>query len=252
MPHLIDQIAKPLIIAHRGACAHAPENTLAAFRLALDHDADGIELDAKLTPDGRVVVIHDQTVDRTTGSHGVVRKMTLDQLKQLDAGSSFNESFRGEPIPTLDEVFEAVGGRTLINVEITNYTSVMDALPDRIADLVIHYGLQGSVFFSSFHPLNLIRIKRRLPESPVAILTIPGPAGSLLRGGLSRGFSPNFIHPYFADVTRKFVEAEHNRIRRVNVWTVDDPGEMQRLFNLQIDGIITDDPRLARRVLEEK
>lgn len=252
MPHLIDRIPKPLIIAHRGASAHAPENTLAAFRLALEHGADGIELDAKLTADGQVVVIHDQTVDRTTGGHGVVRKMTLAQLKKLDAGSSRKDSSQAERIPTLAEVFETVGGRTLINVEITNYTSVTDALPDRIAELVIRYGLQDSIIFSSFHPLNLIRVRRRLPKVPAAILTLPGGAGSLLRGQLGSRFSPAFMHPYFSDVNDKLVERAHARNRRVNVWTVNDRDQMLRLFNLKIDGIITDDPRLARCVLEEK
>ena len=252
MPHLIDQIPGTLIIAHRGASAHAPENTLAAFKMALDMGADGIELDAKLTTDGRVVVIHDQTVDRTTGAHGVVRQMSLAQLKALDAGSGFDLSYAHEPIPTLDEVFAAVGSRTLINVEITNYTSVLDALPDRICDLVIQYDLQEHIIFSSFHPLNLIRAKRRLPQVPVAILTQPGPAGRMLRGALGRLVAPRFIHPHYSDVTEAALAQEHQHGRRVNAWTVDRPEDIRRLVSMGIDGIITDDTRLARQVMEEK
>src|SRR5512138_390835 len=111
MANRIDLIAPPAIFAHRGASAHAPENTLAAFRLALEHGADGIELDAKLTSDGQVVVIHDQTVERTTGDPGMVRDMTLAQLKALDAGSFFDSAFTREPIPTLAEVFDLIGSR---------------------------------------------------------------------------------------------------------------------------------------------
>jgi glycerophosphoryl diester phosphodiesterase len=251
VPNPVDQVRRPLIIAHRGASAHAPENTLAAFKLALDLGADGVELDAKLTIDGKVVVIHDQTVDRTTGSHGVVREMTLGQLKSLDAGSFFDSGFAHEQIPTLEEVFASIGARTLVNVEITNYTSVGDALPDRICDLVIQYGLQDHIIFSSFHPFNLIRTRRRLPQVPVAILTQPGAAGRLMRGPLGRLAAPRFIHPYFSDVTGASLAQEHRRGRHVNAWTVDSPEEIRRLSRMGIDGIITDDPRLARKIVEE-
>jgi glycerophosphoryl diester phosphodiesterase len=250
--HIIEKIGRPAIVAHRGASAHAPENTLAAFRLALEHTADGFELDAKLTVDGQVVVIHDQTVHRTTNGQGQVRQMTLAQLKRLDAGSFFAPDFAGEPIPTLAEVFEAFGNQTMINVEITNYASPTDALPDKIADLVIHYGLQERIFFSSFHPLNLVRIRRRLPNAPAAILTQPGKEGKMLRGWGGRIFAPRFINPYYSDVSEESMRIEHRHNRQVNTWTVNDPDEMRRLFKIGIDGIITDDPRLARQVLEER
>jgi len=247
----IDQIARPVIFAHRGASAHAPENTLAAFRLAVEQGADGFELDAKLSADGQVVVIHDQTVGRTTGARGVVQEMTLAQLKALDAGSFFASTFANEPIPTLEEVFAELGSKTLINVEITNYRSPMDALPDKIANLVIQFKLQDHILFSSFHPLNLIRVRRRLPDVPVAILTQADQKGRLLRGWFGRLFSPKFLHPYYTDVTQTSLEAAHRLGRRVNTWTVNDPDEMRRLYKIGIDGIITDDPLLARQVLEE-
>jgi glycerophosphoryl diester phosphodiesterase len=197
--HLLDQRPKPLIIAHRGACAHAPENTLAAFRLAVEHGADGIELDAKLSADGQVMVIHDHSVDRTTGGQGQVRKLSLAQMKALEAGSFFDERFRGEPIPTLDEVFAAVGQHTLINVELTNYVSVGDALPDLVADLVIKHGIQEQVFFSSFHPFNLVRIARRLPGAPLAMLALEGKRGSLARGWIGRWAAPRLKHTWRAN-----------------------------------------------------
>lgn len=252
MASIIEEMSRPVIFAHRGASAYAPENTLAAFRLALEHGADGIELDAKLTTDGQVVVIHDQTVKRTTGAEGVVRQMSLAQLKALDAGSFFSPQFAGELIPTLGEVFAAVGQRTLINVEITNYTSVGDALPERIADLVEEYGLQERTLFSTFHPFNLVRIRRRLPHTPAALLTQEGSAGRLLRGWLGRLFAREYIHPYFTDVDGRWLASEHRRGRRVNPWTINDPEAMRSLYKMGIDGIITDDPLLARQILEEK
>jgi glycerophosphoryl diester phosphodiesterase len=252
MANRVDLIAPPAIIAHRGASAHAPENTLAAFRLALEHGADGIELDAKLTVDGHVVVIHDQTVERTTGVPGVVREMTLAQLKTLDAGSFFDSAFAGEPIPTLTEVFDVVGSRTLINIEITNYTSVRDALPDKIADLVVRHHMENTVLFSSFHPWNLIRIRRRLPQTPVALLALPGMSGWLQRSEMGRWVAPKFLHPHYTDVSNTSLVWEHRRRRRVNAWTVNEPNDIRRLLKEGIDGIITDAPRLARRILEER
>src|SRR3990170_7761080 len=128
--------ARPLIFAHRGASAYAPENTLAAFRLALDQGADGIELDAKLSADGEIVVIHDQTVDRTTPRKGRVDQLTLSELRKLDAGSWKGDVFSGEKIPALAEVFSAVGGKLKINVELTNYSSPQDGLANKVLALV--------------------------------------------------------------------------------------------------------------------
>jgi len=110
---------KPLNIAHQGASAYAPGNTLAAFRLALEMGADGFELDIMLSADGHLVVIHDDTVDRTTDGSGPVRQKTLAELKALDAGARFDACFAGERIPTLQEVFDLVAGnRAFVNVEL--------------------------------------------------------------------------------------------------------------------------------------
>ena len=125
----LSEYPQPLIIAHRGASAYAPENTLAAFELAIQQGAPAIELDAKLSCDGHVVVIHDQTVDRTTPHSGRVGELSLAELRRMDAGSHFDTCFQQERIPTLAEVFESIGPGTLINVELTNYSSPGDDLP---------------------------------------------------------------------------------------------------------------------------
>lgn len=240
---------RPLVIAHRGASRYAPENTLAAFRLAAEQGADAIELDAKLSADGEVVVIHDPTTDRTTGFRGEVRQLTLRQLKSLDAGSFFSAQFRGEPIPTLAEVFEAVGERVLINVELTNYASPRDALVEKVVALVKKYHLEERVLFSSFHPLNLFRAQRMLPHVPTAILALPGWAGWWARAGWMRRISPWFVHPYFTDATAGYIARQHTHNRKVNVWTVNALEDMRRLVKNGVDGLITDDPSTAFQVL---
>jgi glycerophosphoryl diester phosphodiesterase len=148
-----ENLPRPTVFAHRGASAYAPENTLAAFSLALRQEADGIELDAKLTKDGHVVVIHDPTVYRTTGAQGWVKDMTLAELRALDAGSHFDVAFKGEQIPTLDEVLSAVGRLAFVNIELTNYVSPFDELPEKAARIVKKHNLADRVMFSSFNPV---------------------------------------------------------------------------------------------------
>ncbi len=240
---------RPAIIAHRGSSSYAPENTLASFLLAIEHHADAVELDAKLSADGHVMVIHDPTVDRTTTGKGTVRQMTLAALKELDAGSHFDIAYRGEKIPTLDEVFEAVGRKLPINVELTNYTSLLDDLPERVAALVKRHNLAGHVFFSSFSPLALIRARRQLPLVPGGLLAVEGPSGGWMRGFPGRLIGCQALHPEKGDVTANLVESAHQHKQRVHVYTVNSEADMRRLFDLGVDGIFTDDPLLARKVL---
>ena len=178
------ELPRPTLFAHRGSSAHAPENTLAAFELAIRQGIPAIELDATLCADGHVVVIHDETVNRTTGESGVVRHMPLTALKELDAGSWFAPAFKGEKIPTLAEVFETVGKRIFINVEIKNYDSPLDDLPARIARLVQKYDVADRLLFSSFNPVALLRVGRLLPRVPRGLLVFRGKKGAWARGWL--------------------------------------------------------------------
>ncbi|MCJ7513506.1 MAG: hypothetical protein MUO23_11115 [Anaerolineales bacterium] len=236
----------PLIIAHRGASRYAPENTLAAFRLAGEMGAQAIELDAKLTRDGQVVVHHDRTLERTTTGAGKLSAHTLDQLKQLDAGRKFSASFTGEGIPTLEEVFEAVSSSVLINVELTNYERPMDALPEEVVRLVKAAGLQARVLFSSLNPLSLRRAKRLAPEIPRALVVRASAAG--LKRAVYRWVSPQqAYHPEDPMVTPETILREHRAGRRVNVWTVNDPARIRELLDWGVDGVITDVPDLALR-----
>ena len=241
---------QPLIVAHRGDSANAPENTLAAFRLALENGADGIELDVMLSADQRLVVIHDDKLDRTTNGKGLVGQASYAALRELDAGSWVDPRFRGEPIPLLDEVFEEVGGKFLINIELKNYKSPKDQLPVLVVELVKKFGLSNSVVFSSFNARNLPRVKSLAPEIRTGLLTLPGLLGWPMRGFWGRRYAADDLNPYYKDVSRKLVQSRHQLGQKVNVWTVDAPDDLLRMRDCVVDMIICNDPTHARKILE--
>jgi glycerophosphoryl diester phosphodiesterase len=238
----------PLILCHRGAKNYAPENTLAAFNTALELGADGFELDTQLTSDGHVIVCHDKGVERTTNGNGKVSELSLVELRELDAGSHFSEKFRGEKIPTLEEVFAAIGKRAIINIELKNFSRPFDTLVEKACKLVRRHGLQKNVIFSSFLPWNLKKAARILPEVPRGLITIRG------RWGVwGRSFGFNFgnytaLHPYLGDVTAQQVRRVHKLKRKINVWVVNEEDDIRRLIGWGVDGIMTDDPLRAIRI----
>lgn len=242
-------LPKPILFAHRGASAQAPENTLAAFELACSQGADAIELDAKLSADGEVVVIHDPTVERTTDGRGRVANMSLSDLHMRDAGSHFSEKFRGEKIPTLEQVFESVGRRLFINVELTNYTTWYDPLVERVCMLVKRHNLEKRVLFSSFLSFNLGKAAQWLPGVPRGLLARGG-----WRGAWARSFGFAFgdyaaLHPNLMDVNPREVSRVHRLKRRIHVWPVTELKDILRLAEWGVDGIITSDPQMALRAL---
>lgn len=242
----------PIIFAHRGASAHAPENTLAAFELAIEQGADGLELDVKLSADGKVVVIHDPTVDRTTGTHGRVKDLPLAELRALDAGTPFSVKFNDQKIPTLEEVFETVGNRIIINVELTNYTTPRDHLVESVCILVKKFGMQKRVLFSSFLASNLSNARSYLPNVPTGLLALDGILGLWPR---SFGFAfgkYDALHPNIKNATQQQIYFVHRLKRRVHVWTVNEEADLRRLFKWGVDGVFTDDPQLAVKVRGEK
>jgi len=245
---MLFDLKPPYFFAHRGASAHAPENTLAAFQLALDLGARLIEFDVKLTADKQVVVIHDQTVDRTTNGKGKVNQLTLSELKRLDAGYWFDEKYRDEEIPALNEVFDNFGNKLFMNVELTNYASPFDGLVDKVSRLVTKYRMENRVIYSSFFPTNLVRARQLLPNVMRGQLVLPGKAGwwQRLWGGL---IDVQANHPYTSDVTAESITRAHNRGRLIHAWTVNSPADMQRLCNLGADGFFTDDPSPALDII---
>lgn len=250
--NLLETLRRPVIFAHRGDSAHAPENTLAAFRQAVAAGADAIELDAKLTVDGEVYVFHDLTLERTSDGRGSVKQARWAELKDLDAGGWFAAQFTGERIPLLGQVFEEVGRQVYINIELTNYATPGDALVERVVELVKRHAMQERVLFSSFHPLNLRRVRRRLPDAKIAMLAWTGWAGSWQRGFIGRWLAPEILHPFLKDVTPTLLQKEHARQRRVHVWTVNGEDDLRRLMGWGVDGIFTDYPARAVQLREEQ
>lgn len=246
---MLENWPRPLVIGHRGASAHAPENTLASFQLAFQDKADAIEFDVKLSADKKVVIIHDTTVDRTTNGVGKVARMDLSALKKLDAGGKFAENFKGERIPTLEEVFERFGNQILMNVELTNYSTPFDDLVVRVVGLVKAYKVEDRVIFSSFLARNLRLARRLLPEVPCGLLVYSGWLGLYPRRfGWKKKFQA--LHPYLTDVNQELVRSVHNSGKRIHVWTVNGKEELKSMLAHNVDGIFTDDPGMLRRIME--
>ena len=249
-PNWYERLPRPAIIAHRGASLDAPENTLAAFNLAISQGADAVEFDVMLCGSGEVVVIHDENLNRTTGGEGPVGDTPLDEIKQQDAGSWFDAEFAGETVPSLDEVLESIGLRTYLNIELKNFSSPFDDLADKTAAAVLQHQLQDRIFFSSFNPFNFRKIKRILPDSPVGLLTARGMANpAFLR--LARLFGPyEALHPHVDDVTPEWIARSHKAGKPVFSYVCNEPDEILRGLSAGLDGLITDNPVLARSKLQ--
>jgi len=230
--------------------ASAPQNTLAAFRQAVEFGADGVELDVHLSQDGAVVVIHDFVVDRTTDGAGRVAEKTLAQLKALDAGSKFSQQFAGERTPTLSEVFDALGGKLLVNIELKAPDRSRDAsLVAPALAVVRQHGMDRRVLFSSFNPCVLRAMKQLAPDIPVGLLYAPNSPIYARRAWLDP-FEPHEArNPHFSMLTGPIIRWYHTRGLRVNMWTVNEPDEMRRLIAAGVDGIITNKPDVLKDVL---
>ena len=239
----------PLVIAHRGASAHAPENTIASFQLAKQHHADAIEFDVKLSADRQVVVIHDSTVDRTTDGSGKVSELSLAEIKELDSSSKFDKKFSGEKIPSLQEVLQLIGDQLLLNIELTNYKSPSDGLVYEIEKLINEHGLRDNILFSSFYPSNLKLAQILMPDIPCGLLTYPRILGKISMKLSNPGYY-QALHPNIVDVSEQLVSMVHSQGKRIHVWTVNNETDMDKMIRLGVDGIFTDDPQQLRSILE--
>jgi glycerophosphoryl diester phosphodiesterase len=230
--------SRPLIIGHRGASADAPENTLAAFALAIEQGADGIELDVQLSADGWPVIIHDDTVDRTSNGSGRVAEMTVAQLKAFELGLE-------QRIPTLDELFEAFGPTLLYNVELKGSGLLDRGLEAAVADRIESYHLENHVLVSSFNAFCVRRARRHLARTtPVGLLRETRAMQMAHRLAAAEA-----DHPDYRLVDEAYMAWVRAYGLRVHVWTVDDAAEAQRLVNLGVHGIITNKPAFIRKQL---
>lgn len=239
---------RTLVFGHRGARAYAPMNTIPAFELALKQGADGIELDTHLSKDGHLIVLHDFSVDATTDGKGLAKDMTLAELKALDAGSSFSVDYAGTRIPTLDEVFEAVGKKLFINVEIKSETQETDGVEQAVVDCISRHNLAKTVIVSSFNPLALKRFRAIMPQVPIGYLYEPEYD---FRSEME-GFAHEARHPYYEMIDAAYMKWAKEQDFRVNTWTVNDPQIAVALRDLGVDGLITDKPDVIIEALRER
>jgi len=233
---------RPLNFGHRGASAVAPENTLAAFQKARELGAHGVELDVMLSADGEVMVRHDDELERTTDGHGRVRDLTLTELKALDAGSWFGPQFAGERIPMLREVCIWATRDMLLNIELKSVAITRTPLEERTVAIVREFGLERRVVLSSFNPFSLRRVRQIAPELHSGLLYSEDLPAYLRRAWLRPLARPAALHPHYPMVTDSYLEWARAKGYRVNVWTVDDAAEMQRLIAQRVDMIITNRP----------
>ncbi len=255
----------PTNFAHRGASLIAPENTLESFRLAAQSGAGGLELDVHMTSDGRIVVIHDDSVDRTTESTGLVRRMTLHEVQSLDAGYRFNldggtaYSYRGRGVrvPELGEVLREFP-RYKVNIDIKEEQLGVEAT---LLETIEDAGAGDRVLVVSEMPAVVERV-RELSGNNISTGASRQEIGNFYR--LSRLRLEFLIHPLYDAlqvpveyggrevVTSRFLKAAHGRGVRVDVWTIDDPDEMRRLLDLGVDVIMTNRPEVLEGVLGER
>jgi glycerophosphoryl diester phosphodiesterase len=244
---------RPLIIGHRGASGHAPENTLAAFSLATEMGADGFELDVALSADGVPVVLHDDTLQRTTNGSGQVSATSLAELKKLDAGyaARFGQQFAGERLPTLAEVFEAAHPRAIINVELKHDRTPGRLLARQVVALIHAHNMAERVFISSFQFSNLKRVNELDAGLVIGVLYTLGAFAPRVERRLKGAFEFTAHHPSRFGLTAARIRWCHERGRQVNAWTVNSPADLRRLMLAGVDGVITDFPAVALQVRQQ-
>lgn len=233
-----------LTIAHRGASARYPENTLRAFAAAVEAGADMCEFDVRMTLDGEVIVIHDDTVNRTTDGRGEVARMSLAAVKRLDAGARFGAEFRGEPIPTLDEVAAALAGRCAMDVELK-----ARGLELRVCEILRRRGALETAVVSSFEWDQLRIVAAAEPGLRLALLAEEEPGAMLAAAAAMRVYA---VAPRFNLVRPELCAEAHRRGLKVLAWTVDDEPAMRRFIAEGVDGVMTNHPERLRAVLDAR
>lgn len=235
---------KTLIYGHRGAAGYAPENTLEAFQLAVDHQADGVELDVHLTRDRQIIVTHDERIDRVSTGTGLVAMLTLKDIKKHLFNLPHPE-YTEAKAPLLEEVLELLKPTRLnINIELKNSRLPYEGLEQACLDLVARHGMEDRVLYSSFNHHSMLRIKEMDRSVKTGLLydcCLLSPMEYLQAAGADA------MHPHFTDVLMN--QSAYARLRQascpVNVWTVNDERDMRSMFEAEVDILISNYPDRA-------
>ena len=229
-----------LIIGHKGANAIAPENTLKAFKKAIELKADLVEFDIHKTKDGEIVIIHDPDTLSTTGVHGLIKDMTLEEIKKLDAGE-------GEKIPTLLELIKVAKEKVGLQIEIKS-----SGLLEKLIKLLKGENLVNTSIVSCFAFGELVKLKNLEPNIKLGLLLSEDLVRvRQIKRKILKAVDNKFyaIHPHYNIADKEIVDFAHDNDLKVNVWTVNDKDVMERLIGLGVDGIITDDISMANELL---
>lgn len=230
------------VMAHRGASTEAPENTMAAFQKAIDDMADYIELDVQLTNNGEVIVMHDSNAYRTTGVDANIVNMTYKEVKTLDAGSWFSDEYVGENVPSLKEVLELTQGKIKLNIELKPADNGT-ALAKNTVRLIEKYNMVNDCVITSFSESALKAVKTYNQEIKVGYIL------SAAYGDFYDMKNVDFFSVNAAFLSKRTIDAIHNSGKRVYAWTVNNKESIKNLTNKGVDGIITDNPVLARETI---
>jgi len=232
------------VIAHRGAAGKAPENTLAAIRQAIEDGADMIEIDVQESSDGEVVVIHDSDFMKLSGIDLKVWDGSLKQLQQLDIGSWFDPAFSAERVPTLAQVLDEARGKVRVVIELKYYGHDQQ-LEQRVVEIVEEAGMVDDILIMSLKYKGVEKVRTLRPQ------WITGLLSSTSVGNLAK-LDLDFLAVNMSMATSGFIRRTHAAGKQVYVWTVNDAVSMSRMISLGVDGIITDEPEMARKVVTER
>ena len=252
--HNVSTVSPFTIIAHRGASAYYPENTIASFKGAIAMGADMVELDVQMTLDGEVVVFHDEEIKRCTNGRGRIADYALANLKKLDAGSWFDEKFRGAEIPMLADVLSLCKDRIAVNIEIKTEAvkeEIMGGIEEKCLQIVNKIGMREHVVYSSFSPLVLRHLRQLDSKTPIAVLfekkyydaKLPSEIVISLKGNTFNCSRRELNRTWLADLKQHGIP--------VNVYTVNDEKSMKRFYAQGVDGIFTNRPDILRKVLDD-
>lgn len=235
--------------AHRGASGYAPENTMSAFRKAIEMGADGIELDVQMTKDGHIVVIHDEWIDRTSNGTGWVKDYTIDELRKYNFNNG-NKDYPMEKIPTMEEVFELVKPTKLsINIEIKTGIVFYPQIEEKILAMTKRMGMEDRVIYSSFNHSTIVKIHEIDKNAQVGFLYADGTL-NMPEYGVKYGV--NALHPALYNLQYEgFVKECREKNLKLHVWTVNEKEHMMLCVQMGVDAIITNYPDVAKEIVEK-
>ena len=236
-------------IAHRGFSGKYPENTMLAFEKALEAGCDGIELDVHLSRDGELVVIHDETLDRTTDGIGRVTDYTLEELRRLDASAGYRGVYGKNPIPTLREYFQLVAPTKIFtNIELKTGVIPYPEIEEKVLGLMDEFHLRDRILISSFNHFSILRFQELAPDVKLGFLEESWIIGM---GAYTKAHGVQCVHPIYYNLTPQCLQEMKDAGREVNTWTVNTREAMEDLARRGVDGIIGNFPDLCGQVLRE-